>query len=1390
MSVPSMTNITDSEFQREVEALKSHRRLSVNRPILDPDLPDLAAVRGGGQELLGISPASERIGVNLTDDGAVVTRSPSSSSQRDGKPLSTGGRSKFTARRRGLGAEATDSSSPDGTASTSSGGSGRRSPYRSGAASDPLRPQDPSHLFWVPASVHPEISPTDFRNFLKDHASRAVNQHALIAQADASDPSSSTGDSADASALAKKIGSARRQADANGSSPSDLISRSTSLTRRGSTLRRQYRPENDTDDDSDSPRPLPLHRQKSNLASSIPALTIDDLQKLEQLAEEASRSQDPTRLRSVLRRTLSLNVSPSALDQVDDMPPDTDDADSPIIVPRPGQILRRAARTKIRKSSMSSENGTRPAFGQRRRGTNSPYDSDSASEGGSTTVSADPSVEPSQTLMERRQSNQSEISSGAEEDSSYGGSSRPVSDEATESIVDAYSRDSFLSDASHRTSLTSFGGSPPESAGTQLKSPSRSPSPPVTPTQSSVNPSGQRGYFDIRREAKEGPSHVQPREPIFDSPITSPDQEKRPSAESSSNQIKPIPISHIPPIPSFEKTRPTPPLQMPPSKSSSTTASSGLTAQTATNNVAAQPVSAPNSSPAFQQTKDRTHLGPPQGSRPRPVSPPPPARSKEKEKKGGFGLSWFGLGKDEDESDREKATKAEKEKEKKKEKHERRERKERERDDDREREKSERDSSSFLGALFGSKKKGQDEGLSAAPRHVNGQITAGSLLDRSAAGAYGKGPLTYYRYPIHIERAVYRLSHIKLANPRRPLYEQVLISNLMFWYLSIINRSQQQQQQQQIQAAQQAQAQAQAHNPGKDDALVFSSPQTAGGAAAATAAGVPSSVIETPRNAIDARPEGLSPAIGPVSEQGESASGPSDRSQHPGPNHPSPSSTKSKKGALVKPDRAPSGSKSKGRSAEILMKQPGYVMQHQQIDDDMKEMITNQATSDHYQQINMQHQQQIYGPSATSVGITPQAPQIAVGQVVDAQVLQVNSPYQFHPNGSSPAHYQVPTRSASTPDYLGLDSLTSPSESLWPEAETPDQSLYQQKKSPALSSQRSNGREREKELESGNWMGGGRRSPNGSSSGAPVSAVQGSGSSANRRVDADAERAWLGAPRSSIGNRSPSPNSQRMSDPSGDSRRSNNLGGAGHSYKSPTEWDHPSKSDRTSEPVAYSYMQRDGFFDSESASSASSRANEGGADDRGTRSLSGPRRAANATSSHGPEGSKVRPGPSSTSSSTNSRRSGSASGSSSRDEEGVQGMSGGAYEGGRHQRRGNSSGSGSGYGHRSVSGPLNGSANIDESRGERQRVRSGSSSDHASHLVGESARQTDGGSSTPTPSSHGNAPGFGGLSTSKSLSIGKDGLAGVFGLEKGVVEVPPGTQAMLEAARTSQSRRR
>jgi hypothetical protein len=99
----------------------------------------------------------------------------------------------------------------------------------------------------------------------------------------------------------------------------------------------------------------------------------------------------------------------------------------------------------------------------------------------------------------------------------------------------------------------------------------------------------------------------------------------------------------------------------------------------------------------------------------------------------------------------------------------------------------------LFGNLFGGGKKKAD-GESPTPASANqvnaqaaktvgpkGQLVPFATVSPAVAGQYA-------RYPLHVERAVYRLSHIKLANPRRPLYEQVLISNLMFWYLGIINK--------------------------------------------------------------------------------------------------------------------------------------------------------------------------------------------------------------------------------------------------------------------------------------------------------------------------------------------------------------------------------------------------------------------------------------------------------------------------------------------------------------------------------------------------------------------------------------------------------------------------
>lgn len=1133
--------ITDDELLREVEALKSHRRLSVNRPFIDPDLPDLAATYGGGQELLSVpSPERERRGYSLVDDGAVPTRSPSGSSSTSLSPAKTlsNDRARFTARRRGQGADQSYDSQPGNASPTrlapvSSSPSqdafdsrGLATSPTSISSSSSLSPKDPSHLFWVPASVHPEISPTDFRDFIKEHAARAVSQHHGDADAAADDTLAplAIGDSP----IAHRLDSVRRQQQQRQTQSNDardvLLGRSTSLSRRGSTLRRQYRPENDTEDTDEEKVPRPLQRNRSALSGrgsyglAVPNLTIDDLQKLEAAAEEASQTQDPAMLRSVLRRTLSFNTTPD-LDTVDAVPPAAieEDPDAPIIVPKPGQILRRAARTKMRKASGDA---TRGSLALRRRAPRSSTDPDTGapSEGSRAWELQQSEAED----MERRHSGQSELSSGADDDSSNGdSSSRPVSTEATDSIVDAYSRDSYQSDASQRTSVTSTAdstGSDSITPGASIgQAESESTSPPLTPTQDSFAPMPTYPAVDGSKRKIDSSRPVQQPAVRLVDPLETPRQE---SKVVGNNQIKPISVQHLPPVPSFEKTLPhqqqvrqqqqqtTRP--SPASSSGSHTAAPALDPAITQGSYGqrrdaqAAPVVKPQPAPIVTQPQQRL---PQQEAQPQIQSPPPAtitSKHKDKERKGAFGLSWFGLGKD-DEDDR---GKGEKESQRKREKHEKRERKEREKE---EREKEESSSSSFLGALFG-KKKGHDEpSHHAAPRPApNSQLTAGSLLERNEMAAYGKSGAYYYsRYPIHIERAVYRLSHIKLANPRRPLYEQVLISNLMFWYLSIINRSNQGQTGAQSQQMGQSQG-----NNGPQSAEqngVNAAGQPSGGVNGHGS--VNAAVVDT-SSAYDGME--MSSSSSPESEDSSSSSAEQwSQNSTGGGGGGNGASLKQKRNGLVKPNRAPGGA-NRARTAETPMKQPGYGMQHRQIDDDLKTM----------------------GSHSGSLGSTG----FVVGQVVDVKALQANTPYRFVPDPrSGDSHNYSDQAKSATTDYLGFGSQFGSSEPLWSNQNADAETAVEQKR--GSSPNRPYRSEAEKERA---WLGM-RNNANNSGRASPTGTSHGYGSISQQSTEHELER------------RVPS-RSNSESHPQG---RSMSVGGIGAMSRTGEVWGSSQRPDRS-----------------------------------------------------------------------------------------------------------------------------------------------------------------------------------------------------------------------------------
>ncbi|KAJ7043539.1 hypothetical protein C8F04DRAFT_1028426 [Mycena alexandri] len=559
------------------------------------------------------------------------------------------------------------------------------SPYRSPEAGSSARPppdpapstqagaDDPFHLFWVPASLHPEIAPAEFRAFLKEHARNPPSDD---------DPSTLQRASSSASTLSSGLG------------------------RKKSMLSRPYQPsENDSGDET----VVPLRRNRSSIYSSNqnqgPQLTISDLQKLEELAEEASGSDDPAKLRNILRRSLSLNVSPLALDDSDF----GDEADQPIVVAPPGQFLRRTARTRIRKPGLPGD-GDGHRFGERRRGPSNRSATSPMLQRTSSDVSSSDHGDSVESMMS--------ITPRARTFSDDGGPlERPDSFSEEALIYDAYARDEDED-------------IPP-------------PLPPVVVTSSP--PSNIIEFADVPPQPESPPLQEPPLEPEF------------------------ALLDALPPV----IHQPQPTRLLSPSTSDPYPSPQGLPSRTPSpSEFDASPTPSPDA-----HSPNATPTNSPPASSFLSTSPSP---RKEKDKKGLFG-KWGG------DKEKEKSSKASK--------------KERERLEKEQRDKD----SGFFGSLFGSKKK-HETAPETASLH-GGREAAQALLGQSQRAPKSPGPPSpmggmpgmmggagginnYSRYPIHVERAIYRLSHIKLANPRRPLYEQVLISNLMFWYLGVINKAQ------------------------------------------------------------------------------------------------------------------------------------------------------------------------------------------------------------------------------------------------------------------------------------------------------------------------------------------------------------------------------------------------------------------------------------------------------------------------------------------------------------------------------------------------------------------------------------------------------------------------
>lgn len=93
---------------------------------------------------------------------------------------------------------------------------------------------------------------------------------------------------------------------------------------------------------------------------------------------------------------------------------------------------------------------------------------------------------------------------------------------------------------------------------------------------------------------------------------------------------------------------------------------------------------------------------------------------------------------------------------------------------------SKKDKDGFFGSIFGSKKKAEKE-TSSKKQHRPLSPEPPPMRQLRPDVDY-----PYTRFPILEERAIYRMAHIKLANPKRNLLSQVLLSNFMYSYLGKI----------------------------------------------------------------------------------------------------------------------------------------------------------------------------------------------------------------------------------------------------------------------------------------------------------------------------------------------------------------------------------------------------------------------------------------------------------------------------------------------------------------------------------------------------------------------------------------------------------------------------
>ena len=713
LSLNPRENVTPQEVQKEMEALRKHRRVSMQRTFIDPDLPDLAGTDPVNSYAGPYIPPAEpntpntpRAPLTPSDEGG----DPPADFSLDEKSLTARSpvfgstqRERYLARRAARANASTDSSRTS----------------EDSAASDDAKlatpPADSANHFWVPASAHPEISPEQFRAFIKEQAERNMQHHALnpgLAQ---------EGENIAGEALLSR-GMIQDQLAAKPS-----LRRNASITRRASSLRRQVRPEKEGD-----ATPVRAARRGSVLAPP---------------AQAAAGAQPPAPSERQPAGAAEQGKPPAAQERAP--------SESSTVADGSSGDAASADGASAEDTSFSSSHHSEP------------LDIDALN-----SFLMRPKVQGPAAPASAQAPREPVISDESSSQSSH----VPDSDSprASSEVARAEAAQSIDAELSAKTPVPRRPNAPSH------------PPPPVPSTAAPAAPAQPPATQEPETPVRQPIAAPSPRTPVRATTLPVPPS----AAPQAAGALAPVPLFTSEPdaMPSQPEPSPTP---VPPPKDDVLREKAPLAHR---RQGSADQVSQrmPPREPIHRIPPPRHPAAQPQGApapQPEAAAPqrsmqPAPVASRRDKKRSGFSLSWFGLSKDEEELTDRKA----------------------EKEGGRRRDKDTR------------RKNEPDEGLAGAPTSVSsapprrrerdllsslfGKRRADSqdsLKQRgwnlfSAISGSNVGPpatdFNYTRFPLHIERAIYRLSHFKLANPRRPLAEQVMISNLMFWYLSVINMSQ------------------------------------------------------------------------------------------------------------------------------------------------------------------------------------------------------------------------------------------------------------------------------------------------------------------------------------------------------------------------------------------------------------------------------------------------------------------------------------------------------------------------------------------------------------------------------------------------------------------------